>query len=113
MLKQFIKKSLKLLGYDIHKSERNKITSFIQKKTRLPFSETIYNPRWRLKNYFALREFGESHKRWFIEQKYSYLLGEFPDLDNPKTFNEKLQWLKLYDRKIEYTTMVDRFTGLI
>lgn len=95
MLKQFIKKSLKLLGYDIHKSERNKITSFIQKKTRLPFSETIYNPRWRLKNYFALREFGESHKRWFIEQKYSYLLGEFPDLDNPKTFNEKIHWLNL------------------
>ena len=30
-------------------------------------------------------------------------------MKNPKTFNEKLQWLKLYDRKPEYTTMVDKY----
>lgn len=30
-------------------------------------------------------------------------------LENPLTFNEKLQWLKLYDRRIEYTTMVDKY----
>lgn len=30
------------------------------------------------------------------------------DLKNPRTFNEKLQWLKLYDRKDIYTTMVDK-----
>ena len=29
-------------------------------------------------------------------------------LKNPQTFNEKLQWLKLYDRKPEYTAMVDK-----
>jgi len=27
---------------------------------------------------------------------------------SPVTFNEKLQWLKLYDRKMEYTHMVDK-----
>lgn len=31
------------------------------------------------------------------------------NLKNPKTFNEKLQWLKLYDRKAEYTKMVDKY----
>lgn len=31
------------------------------------------------------------------------------DLKTPKTFNEKLQWLKLYDRKPIYTTMVDKY----
>jgi len=30
------------------------------------------------------------------------------DLNNPKTFSEKLQWLKLYNRKPEYTIMVDK-----
>lgn len=30
------------------------------------------------------------------------------DIDNPQTFNEKLQWLKLYDRRPEYTMMVDK-----
>lgn len=29
-------------------------------------------------------------------------------LKEPKTYNEKIQWLKLYDRKPIYTTMVDK-----
>lgn len=31
------------------------------------------------------------------------------DLKTPKTFNEKLQWLKLYDRKPIYSAMVDKY----
>ena len=31
------------------------------------------------------------------------------DLKNPKTFNEKLQWLKLHDRKELYTKLVDKY----
>lgn len=31
------------------------------------------------------------------------------NLNNPKTFNEKLQWLKLYDRNPIYTSMVDKY----
>lgn len=31
------------------------------------------------------------------------------DIKNPKTFNEKLQWLKLYDRNPAYTQMVDKY----
>ena len=30
------------------------------------------------------------------------------DLQNPKTMNEKLQWLKLYNRKPEFSLMVDK-----
>ncbi len=36
-------------------------------------------------------------------------VGRKLNLDNPQTFNEKLQWLKLYDRKPIYTTMVDKY----
>ncbi len=38
-----------------------------------------------------------------------YLRGFRFDLENPKTFNEKLQWLKMHDRKPEYTRMVDKY----
>ncbi|ULT56201.1 glycosyl transferase [Neobacillus drentensis] len=31
------------------------------------------------------------------------------DLNNPKTFNEKLQWLKIYDRNPKYIQMVDKY----
>lgn len=45
----------------------------------------------------------------YLKLKFKVNMGYWPDLSNPKTFNEKLQWLKLYDRKPEYTTMVDKF----
>lgn len=62
---------------------------------RIKFGQTVYIPRWRFKNYFAVKEFGEDHIRWFIEQRYMYELKQFPDLDNPKLFNEKIHWLNL------------------
>lgn len=33
------------------------------------------------------------------------------DLKHPRTFNEKLNWLKIYDRKPEYTMMVDKYAA--
>ena len=36
-------------------------------------------------------------------------LGYSLDLKNPQTFNEKLQWLKLYDRNPNYIQMVDKY----
>lgn len=45
----------------------------------------------------------------FLELKYRLVMGYNLDLNNPQTFNEKLQWLKLYNRKAEYTTMVDKY----
>lgn len=44
-----------------------------------------------------------------IEARYALKMGRKLDLKNPQTFNEKLQWLKLYDRRPEYTTMVDKY----
>lgn len=40
---------------------------------------------------------------------YFFQTGKRLHLKHPKTFNEKLQWLKLHDRKPEYTTMVDKY----
>lgn len=46
----------------------------------------------------------------YIRAKWRIEMGDRNlDLINPRTFNEKLQWLKLYDRKPIYTTMVDKF----
>lgn len=45
----------------------------------------------------------------FLKLKYRFMMGRSLNLKNPKTFNEKIQWLKLYDRKPEYTTMVDKY----
>lgn len=45
----------------------------------------------------------------FLRRKFKICMGRELDLDHPKTLNEKLQWLKLYDRRPEYTMMVDKY----
>ena len=44
----------------------------------------------------------------YLKREFKKALGYELNLDNPRTFNEKLQWLKLYDRNPRYTTMVDK-----
>ena len=47
--------------------------------------------------------------RWYVMAKYYKNFGKLPNLKHPITFNEKLQWLKLHDRRPEYTRMVDKY----
>ena len=47
--------------------------------------------------------------RTYLKLKYRAAFGKKLNLKDPKTYNEKLQWLKLYDRKPEYTAMVDKY----
>lgn len=47
----------------------------------------------------------KTYLKWMFRLK----MGKKLDLLNPKTFSEKLQWLKLYDRKPEYTQLVDKY----
>lgn len=47
--------------------------------------------------------------RFYCSWKYKKCFGKRLDLKNPKTFNEKLQWLKLYDRNPIYTNLVDKY----
>ena len=44
----------------------------------------------------------------FLRLKYRVLTGERLHLRHPRTFNEKLQWLKVHDRRDVCTTMVDK-----
>lgn len=47
--------------------------------------------------------------RQYLKMKYKYVMNEKLNIDSPRTFSEKLQWLKLYDRRKEYTMMVDKY----
>lgn len=76
-----IKKLVHALFYD-----RNKIKVFLSYK----FSK-VFSDEHALKKIFKLH--------------FGYEL----DLDNPHTFNEKLNWLKLHNHKSEYTIMADKY----
>lgn len=45
----------------------------------------------------------------YLKLYYRAATGEKLNLNEPRTFNEKLQWLKLYDRRFEYTNYVDKY----
>ena len=62
-------------------------------------------PRWFAKQPF----FRYVPDRLALKILYKNIFFKDLNLKNPQTFNEKLQWLKLYDRHPEYTTMVDKY----
>lgn len=45
----------------------------------------------------------------YLRKKYKAIMGRELDLDSPETFSEKLQWLKLHDRKPEYSVYADKY----
>ncbi len=45
----------------------------------------------------------------YLKLVYYLQCGYWPDFDNPVTYNEKLQWVKLYDRNPYYSKLVDKY----
>lgn len=69
-----------------------------------------------LTNPFVLYDFAASKglTNWVPDEvhlklMYRAIMGCRPDLNNPTTFNEKLQWLKLHDHNPLYPTLVDKY----
>ncbi len=62
-----------------------------------------------------IRGLNNRHLGWIVpdrivvQEEYKKIVGSKINLDNPKLYNEKLNWLKLYDRKPEYTALVDKY----
>ena len=73
----------------------------------------LKNPFLLIKRYKTKKLLGKYGQKMddetYLKKVYKLQMGKDLNLDNPQTFNEKLQWLKLYDRKPEYTQMVDKF----
>lgn len=69
----------------------------------------FWNP-YKIFESLAMRGFFKNmNDKEYLSWLYRARMGRLPDLNHPKSFNEKLQWLKLNDRKPEYTEMVDKY----
>ena len=77
-------------------------------KIKIVFS-ALYdeNSRFRIKNKLGL--YNNVSDDEYLKKLYKFRMGKELDLNNPKTFNEKLQWLKIHNRNPLYTTMVDKY----
>ena len=79
-----------------------RISILIQKfKTMCKSPFTIVSKMWRVFEPFVSDEF-------FLKVAFRLRVGYWPDFDQPRSYNEKLQWLKLHDKHPEYTQMVDK-----
>ncbi len=47
--------------------------------------------------------------RRYLEIIYRGYMGHRLDLENPRYFNEKIQWMKLYDRDPKYARLIDKY----
>lgn len=47
--------------------------------------------------------------KYSVQRRYKKHLGKIPNLDSPKLFTEKIQWLKLYYRNEQYPICADKF----
>jgi len=45
----------------------------------------------------------------YLKLLFRLKLGQTLNLEHPRRFNEKMQWLKLYNHQPEYTDMVDKY----
>lgn len=78
----------------------------MSKMNSLSFSRKI--DRWiSLASSFGLLNWVSD--KTFLSIRYRLCLGKKLDFDHPKTYNEKLQWLKLHDHNEEYHLLVDKY----
>jgi hypothetical protein len=69
----------------------------------------LKNPAKIIKYFGSKGRFKFLPDRLYLKLIYRGTFGRKLDLENPKTFTEKIQWLKLYDRKPEYIRLVDKY----
>lgn len=69
----------------------------------------LTNPTWRFRYLSEAGFYNKMPDEEYLKKRYLFMMGTSLNLNPPETFNEKIQYLKLHDRKPEYSIMVDKF----
>lgn len=77
--------------------------------SQMKFSRIIFTSPSKIFS-SLLRRYGSFiPDRLYLKLLYYFEMGRKLNIKNPASFTEKIQWLKLYDRRAEYTRMVDKY----
>lgn len=71
--------------------------------------EFMVNPDYRFYTFAKKGRYDSMPDEEYLKRMYKAKMKKDLNLTTPRTFNEKLQWLKIHDRKPIYTTMVDKY----
>lgn len=69
----------------------------------------IYNPKDRFSYLNEIGFYNKTADERYLKKIFKVMMGKELNLESPQSYNEKLQWLKLYDQKELYTTLVDKY----
>ena len=81
--------------------------SYVIKKTK----KAIFDKNYRIIALARLGFYNKLSDEDFIKKIFEPSLGYPINLDNPISYSEKLQWLKLHDRNPNYVSLVDKSTA--
>ena len=82
-------------------NDKNLISTFKNDLTNTPPGNLLYP-------YSLLANLSEKDYPNYLKKIFKYKTGYSLNLDSPKTFNEKIQWLKLYDLSPLKTFLTDK-----
>ncbi len=83
--------------------------SYKNKSVKIKKFNNIYWPHNRIINWMNDKNYTNNERKWYIQQLFIRDVGYFPNIDNPKTFNEKIHWLSLNYHNPLITTCVDKY----
>lgn len=69
----------------------------------------LHNPRLAMLEQLGSNFWKRVSDEAYLKFEYRTYLGKKLNLNSPETFNEKIQWLKLYDRNPLYHQLVDKY----
>lgn len=73
------------------------------------FIKLLTDSNYRQRKLIRMGIYNSLSDEEYLKKRFKIEVGMELNLNTPRTFNEKLQWLKLYDHKPEYTAMVDKY----
>ncbi len=99
LIKQFIKSCLGHFGYEIKRKEVHSQTS-----------DDTFSNDFRF-NMFVEHALDDNVKRTIIAQTFYKNVGYYPNINHPRTFSEKVLWLKLYYHNPDIRLACDKALG--
>lgn len=81
---------------------------FKRKLREFSYRSNAFSAIYHIASDLKTRRYANMPDEEYLKMMFKIKTGNVLNLDNPVGFNEKLQWLKLYNRRPEYTIMVDK-----
>lgn len=97
-----------LKNIKLNNSKLEQVISLDRKRNSTRFDDERLMSQ-KMFNYLYQDNLTDEYKKTLLEERFYKEVGYFPNIDNPTTFNEKINWLKLYYKNDNLSRCVDKY----